>query len=81
MIWSWKIFQKFYASRNLNLDQAKFLKILKEYVIKAYVPFLLGLDSTRDWKVLMDMESENMVFRGQMHRNVRGHLFVPLENP
>ena len=32
----------------------------------------------------MDMESENMVFRGlnvKMLRNVGGHLVVPLENP
>ena len=54
------------------------------YVIQAEVPFLLGLDSMKCWRILMDMENEELIFREldievKMVRNNGGHLIVPLE--
>ena len=60
------------------------LQYVCAYVIQADVPFLLGLNTMKDWKALIDMEMEKMIFRAfdasvRMKRNVGGHMTVPLE--
>ena len=59
-------------------------KSVEAFVIKADVPFLLGLNTMKHWRVLLDMESEEMEFRMfdisvGMSRNAGGHLAVPLQ--
>ena len=59
-------------------------KFVEAFVIQAEVPFLLGLNTMKQWRIMMDMESEELVFRAfditvQMKRNDGGHLTVPLE--
>ena len=59
-------------------------KSVEAFVIKADVPFLLGLNTMKQWRVLIDMECEEMCFRifdfnVKMSRNVGGHLTVPLQ--
>ena len=56
--------------------------LVEAFVIKAHVPFLLG--NMKHWRVLLDMESEEMEFRMfginvGMSRNAGGHLEVPLQ--
>ena len=60
------------------------MKTVEAFVIQAEVPFLLGLNTMKQWRVLMDMESEEMIFRSlnidvKMVRNDGGHLTVPLQ--
>ena len=57
---------------------------VEAYVIQADVPFLLGLNTMKNWRVLMDMECDEMIFRElnktvKMIRNSGGHLIVPLQ--
>ena len=57
---------------------------VEAYVIQADVPFLLGLNTMKNWRVLMDMEKDEMIFREidknvKMIRNDGGHLTVPLQ--
>ena len=59
-------------------------KFIETYVIQADVPFLLGLDTMREWRALIDMETEQMIFRSidlsiKMVRNNGGHLIIPLK--
>ena len=59
-------------------------KFIETYVIQADVPFLLGLDTMREWRALIDMETEQMIFRSfdlsiKMLRNNGGHLIIPLK--
>ena len=47
------------------------------------MPFLLGLNTLRQWRALIDMETEKMIFRTfdltvKMLRNDGGHLTIPL---
>ena len=55
----------------------------ESYVIQADVPFLLGLNTLKQWRALIDMETEKMIFRTfdvtvKMLRNDGGHLTIPL---
>ena len=59
------------------------LQYISSYVIQADVPFLLGLNTMKEWKALIDMEMEEMIFRTfdvsvKLNRNVGGHMTVPL---
>ena len=59
-------------------------KFVEAFVIQADVPFLLGLNTMKQWRIMMDMESEELVFRAfditvKMMRNDGGHLTVQLE--
>ena len=59
-------------------------KFIEAFVVKADVPFLLGLDTMKQWRVMIDMEDEIMVFRSfeidvKMSRNSGGHFILPLQ--
>ena len=59
-------------------------KSVEAFVIQADVPFLLGLNTMKQWQVLIDIESDEMIFRSfdinvKMSRNNGGHLIVPLQ--
>ena len=59
-------------------------KSVEAFVVQADVPFLLGLNSMKNWQILIDMEFEKIVFRAfnfdiKMSRNVGGHLILPLQ--
>ena len=57
---------------------------VEAYVIQADVPLLLGLNTMKKWRTMVDLESEQLIFRSlditvNLRRNNRGHLTVPLE--
>ena len=69
---------------NLESESGSEMQYVDSYVIQADVPFLLGLNTMKEWKALMDMEIEQMVFRAfsasvKMKRNIGGHMTVPLQ--
>ena len=68
----------------LKCDDRVEQQLVESYVIEADVPLLLGLNTMKSWRALMDIESEEMIFRSfemsvKMKRNEGGHLTVPLE--
>ena len=60
-------------------------KYVDAYVVNANVPFLLGLNTMKEWGALLDIKSEEMIFKDlgievRVRRNYGGHLVIPLQD-
>ena len=57
---------------------------VEAYVIQADIPLLLGLNTMKKWRTMVDLDSEQLIFISlditiNLRRNDRDHLTVLLE--